>query len=203
VDDFDIFEGVGKYVPTGALEAEEGEVVEPNIVPPLSNTGGNVPSSAADEVAVSFADADSLAGKKVKGIFSQLTAVAAATDEAEARLSATKAAEKDDLMAPVKAVLQAQTVKEKLASARASGIVGSGTGMGAAASAAVTGSKVAKAVAAPGMGGGDGSVIHRDIFGAGDAAVAARKGEAMWHGSYDIYPENGNFEVRNSGAHSH
>jgi hypothetical protein len=114
--------------------------------------------------------------QSVKGLFSNL--LAAQTDADKGKGQGRGQDEAADLMAPVRAALRAEAEREKAKIARTE----------AKASGSAVDAPMSLAAAAK-----EGNVIHRDVFGTGDAAV--KKGDAMWHGTYDIYPESGDYEV--------
>ena len=192
VDNFDIFEDVGKYVPVGALVEDESQsqsvsVSPGSAVPPPLAAGGRTEGADAGTMAKKVDTLSATAEEKpsdtqqtLKGLFSNL--LAAPMDKETDKGKGLDKDKPEDLMAPVRAALRAEAEREKAKIARTEAKA-SGSSSVAAVDAPTSLAAAAKV----------GNVIHRDVFGTGDVAV--KKGDAMWHGTYDIYPENGDYEV--------
>lgn len=234
VVEMDIFEGLGKYVPVGALDDETPQVegssssssgndngisasgsvgasVAVTTVKDLFNTnppttsptdkskrsggvsgGSSSSSSVKKNQFVSFDDDDDddddygTSAKSTNGDGSMELATATGTKSSS---SSSSLAAGDDLMAPVRAILHAQAAKDKAAAAAAKAVPA-----GAAPSSSTAADRSTNL-----MTNAHGKVVlYRDILGGSsgsggvDSSSALPKhGEAMGHGSYEIYPETG------------
>ena len=192
VDDDDIFEGAGKYVPVGALEDHERAALAEAaaeaaaVAEAAAAVEGAAPTTAKGIFSAS-SSSSSAANARQRAATAQHTALTFDDDDDEdgggegagkgssATTTATVAAAAPDLMAPVRALLNAHAPKTATAP-----------------DAAVSDQALRT--------NAEGKVVaFRDILGTASASAAgqARRGDAMvgaGKGSYDdIYPETGDY----------